>query len=64
MEFQSPSKIQAESRFMAHQKADGQAIEEEGASETSENDDFVQNARHLKPLAGQKTKTGPKLTTD
>jgi hypothetical protein len=37
---------------MAHQKADGKAIEEEEASETSENDDFVQNARHLNPLTG------------
>ena len=64
LEFQSPSKIQAESRFMAHQKADDGAIAEEEGSENSENEDFVQNARHRNTLASQKTKASPKLTND
>jgi len=34
---------------MASQKADD-TINEEEASETSDQDDFVQNARHLNPL--------------
>ena len=49
---------------MASQKADDKTINEEEASETSENDDFVQNARHLNTLASQKTKAGPKVTSD
>ena len=49
---------------MAHQKADDGAIAEEEASENSENEDFVQNARHIKPHTTQKAKTGPKLSSD
>ena len=47
---------------MAHQKADDGAIEEE-ASDGSENEDFVQSSR-LKPRTTQKTKPGPKLSSD
>ena len=49
---------------MAAQKADDGAIAEEDAGENSEDEDFVQNARRLKPQASQKATPGPKLSSD
>lgn len=49
---------------MAHHKADDKDIKEEEASEASENEDFVHNARIMNPLSKQQAKTGPALTVD